>query len=264
MGRTGTLAAAGTTAVGFAVLGLTLGRRLGDGSRGALVGAALGLAYLAGTFLPRSPLFGRTVSSAGTRTTFSLTFDDGPDPRHTPEISRELAERGHRATFFVLARAVDAHPELAARLLADGHEIACHGADHGLLAFAPPSRVRRELEATETSVRRATGRAPARLFRPPHGVRSPWLTSVAHRCGYRVCAWRGHVFDTAEPGAAAIVRRVDPLVQPGSIVLLHDGDGSGRGASRAQTVEALSGILDRAQAAGVRSVAVGELVGAAA
>jgi peptidoglycan/xylan/chitin deacetylase (PgdA/CDA1 family) len=77
--------------------------------------------------------------------------------------------------------------------------------------------------------------------------------------GYRLCAWDGQVFDTAQPGADAIVRRVDALLAPGAIVLLHDGDGSGRGASRAQTVQALPAILNCAEARGLQSVPVSAL-----
>jgi peptidoglycan/xylan/chitin deacetylase (PgdA/CDA1 family) len=256
MGKRGTWVAAGAAAAGFAVLGAAIDRRARSRPIATLAGAALGAAYLVGTFVPSARVFGDSVEPRDEPGTFALTFDDGPDPRHTPAISRELASRGHRATFFVLARAVDEHPDVAAQVVADGHEVASHGDDHRLLAFSPPQEVRRQLFAAERSVERATGIAPAPFFRPPHGVRSPWLTREAKRLGYRVCAWRGRVFDTAEPGTDVIVKRVDPLLRPGAIVLLHDGDGSGLGASRAQTVEALPAILDRAEALGLRSVTV--------
>ena len=44
------------------------------------------------------------------------------------------------------------------------------------------------------------------------------------------------------------------------MILLHDGDGSGGGASRAQTVEALPAILDDAEAQGLRSVPLSTLL----
>lgn len=225
-------------------------------------GLILSGAYLAGTYLQNLPLFGgvaKPLLTADERA-FSLTFDDGPDPRHTPAISAMLAARGHRATFFVLGRAVRQYPDLVRRLADDGHEIACHGDDHGLLAFAPPGAVVAQLVAWEDAVAQALGRPGARLVRAPHGVRSPWFVRLARRRGYAVCGWDGRVFDTAEPGAAAIACRVRPLLHPGAIVLLHDGDGSGRGASRAQTVVALGAILDDAEGRGLHSVALGSLV----
>ena len=259
MGKVGTWLMAALVAAGFGGLGAEIDRRARSRPFGTLVGATAGLAYLVGTFVPRARLFGGSVAAKELPGAFALTFDDGPDPRHTLEISRLLTARGHRATFFVLARAVDTHPAVAARVLADGHELASHGADHGLLAFARPRAIGQQLTATEDAVRRATGCPPVRLFRPPHGVRSAWLTRVVERRGYRVCAWHGRVFDTAEPGVEVIVRRVERLLRPGAIVLLHDGDASGRGGSRAQTVEALPTILDRAESRGLRSVRLSSL-----
>lgn len=222
--------------------------------------AAAAVAYLAGTYLQNLGLFGRVARAAGGDRFFALTFDDGPDPRHTPAISTLLAERGHRATFFVLGRAARSHPELLRRLVADGHEVACHGDDHRVLAFAPPRTIRSQIGAWERSVEAAIGRPGALLVRTPHGARSPWLTTVARRRGYAVCGWDGRVFDTAEPGVDTIVQRVVPLLRPGAVVLLHDGDGSGRGGSRAQTVEALGPILDAAEAQGLTSATLGSLI----
>jgi peptidoglycan/xylan/chitin deacetylase (PgdA/CDA1 family) len=260
IGKFGTWAAAGGTAGGIVAAGVAVGRRR-DAVPGAAVAAvAVAGAYLTGTFAPRSRIFGAPVATTTTHDEFALTFDDGPDPRHTPTIARLLAERGHRATFFVLGRAVREHPDVAAELVELGHELACHGDDHRLLAFASPGELVRQLTATETAVARATGRLPAPLFRAPHGVRSPWLTRVAAGRGYGVCAWDGSVFDTAEPGAATIAARVARLLRRGAVILLHDGDGSGRGASRLQTVEALRAILDHAEQRGLRSVLLSSLV----
>jgi peptidoglycan/xylan/chitin deacetylase (PgdA/CDA1 family) len=235
------------------------------GSTPILTGAAVGVAaaYIAGTYLQNLPLFGavaRPKVGAGA-CDFALTFDDGPDPRHTAAISKLLAERGHRATFFVLGRAVRMHPGLIRQLAAAGHEIACHGDDHRLLAYASPRTIVAQLVAWEEAVDAALGQSGARLMRTPHGIRSPWLVSVARHRGYAVCGWDGSVFDTAEPGTAAIVRRVVSLLRPGAVVLLHDGDGSGRGGSRAQTVAALGAVLDAADRKGLRSVTLGSLLG---
>jgi peptidoglycan-N-acetylglucosamine deacetylase len=260
MNKHGTWVGAGAVAMGLACAGVTVDRRLG--TRPVATGAAVTAAgaYLAGTFVPKSRIFGSSARTEVAPDVFGLTFDDGPDPRYTSGISRILAERGHGATFFVLGCSVRAHPGVAAAVVADGHELACHGDDHELLAFAPPREVRRQISATENAVRRATGFPPEPLFRAPHGVRSPWLTRVVERYGYRVCGWDGAVFDTAEPGAEVIVARVERLLCRGAVVLLHDGDGSGRGGSRQGTLDALPAILDVAERRGLRSVRLSTLV----
>ena len=263
MDKRETVVASAAVCIGLVGAGHLVDRRYGRGPIATAGGVGLAAAYLAGTYLQNLRLFGAVGQPVVARgdTGFSLTFDDGPDPRHTSAISRLLAERGHRATFFVLGCAVRTHPDVVRQLAADGHEIACHGDDHRLLAFAPPSAIVAQLLAWEEAVEAALGFPGARLVRTPHGVRSPWLGSVARGRGYTVCGWDGSVFDTAEPGAATIARRVVSLLHPGAVVLLHDGDGSGRGGSRSQTVAALGPVLDVADRIGLRSVTLGSLLG---
>lgn len=57
------------------------------------------------------------------RGTIALTFDDGPDPQWTPKILDVLARHRAHATFFQVGSQVNGHPELARRVLAEGHEI---------------------------------------------------------------------------------------------------------------------------------------------
>jgi peptidoglycan/xylan/chitin deacetylase (PgdA/CDA1 family) len=260
MGKARTYAAAGAVAGALAVTGAMIDRRTRLRPLGTVIGTTSALTYLVGTFVPRTRVFGASVRTRRASGLFALTFDDGPDPRHTPAISRTLATRGHRATFFVLGRSVRAHPDVAAQIVGDGHELACHGDDHRLLAFAGPREIERQILAAERAIRSATGRSPSPLYRPPHGVRSPWLTRVVRRCGYRVCMWDGSVFDTAEPGVEVITSRVEQRLRAGAVILLHDGDGSGHDGSRSQTVSALPGILDHADARGLRSVRLSSLV----
>jgi len=240
--------------------GVVLDRLLGAAVLFTIAGGVVGALYLFGTFAANAPLFGRVAQVHPEPGRFSLTFDDGPDPRFTPEISRLLAERGHRATFFVLGRHASAYPALLKQLVADGHEVANHGYDHGILAFTRPRCVRSQLRGTEDAVAAATGSPPVSLFRAPHGVRSPWLGRAVGRAGYRVCGWTGSIFDTANPGVPVIVARGRRYLGPGSTLLLHDGDGSGRGGERRQTVEALPAILDEAEQRGLRSVLLSSLI----
>ncbi len=252
--------ACGGVAAGIAGGGFAADRAFGTAPIIRSVAAVAGGAYLIGTFAQNSVLFGRPARFRRVEGMFSLTFDDGPDPRYTPLISAYLASRGHRATFFVLGTSVAGRPNLAAQLIADGHEIASHGNDHRLLALSSPSAVREQITLAEQAVYEATGRLPAALFRAPHGVRSPWLSATLQANGYRLCGWHGRVFDTSRPGAAAIVERVARILEPGAVVLLHDGDGSGRGAARDQTAAALPRIVDAADSRGLRSVPLSMLV----
>ncbi len=249
------------TGVGVALCAATLVRR--RPATAAILVAAAGVAGVA-AFMPRNPALGRALwRGPADRPRAALTFDDGPGPS-TPDVLDALAREGVRATFFVLGRQVDRHPEMVRRMVAEGHELANHGYDHGILIFRGAAHVADQLERTERAVARAAGPdAMSRLFRAPHGFRGPATALGARRAGYRMAAWTRGVFDSAEPGAATIARRAAEALRPGTILLLHDADGWAPGRPRHQTAEALPDICRGARERALALVTLGELVTAA-
>ena len=101
------------------------------------------------------------------------------------------------------------------------------------------------------------------VFRAPHGFRGPATGLAARRAGYRVAAWTRGVFDSAEPGAAAIARRATRALEPGTILLLHDADGWAPERPRQQTADAIADICRAARARDLALVTLDELVGPA-
>lgn len=97
--------------------------------------------------------------------TLALTFDDGPDPEWTPKILDVLRRHHVRATFFVVGTQVAAHPELARRIVAEGHQIGIHTFTHADLAAAPAWRRSLELREAQAVVAGATG-VTTPLLRP--------------------------------------------------------------------------------------------------
>jgi peptidoglycan/xylan/chitin deacetylase (PgdA/CDA1 family) len=226
----------------------------------ALSAAALGAA----AFMPRNPALGRPLSRGPRdRPRVALTFDDGPGPS-TPAVLEALAAEEVRATFFVLGRQVERHPEMVRLIVAGGHQLASHGFDHGILIFRGPGHVEEQLRRTERAAADALGEdRMTRLFRAPHGFRGPATAIGARRAGYRLAAWTHGVFDTAEPGAAAIARRACRALAPGTILLLHDADGWAPERSRQQTADAVRDICRAARVRELEPVTLDELVAAA-
>lgn len=227
---------------------------------GVVAGAGAGLWA---AFAPRNPLMGRVLwRGPGTAPRASLTFDDGPGPS-TSALLDALRDAGVRATFFVLGRQVERHPDVVRRMHAEGHLIANHGYDHGILVFRGPRHVADQIRRTQRAVQEAVGRdVTARLFRAPHGFRGPGVGLGARAAGYRMVAWSRGVFDTAEPGVEVIVARCRQALTPGAVVLLHDADGWDPGRSRPQTVAAVPEVCAAATAGGLRLVRLDELVAA--
>ena len=214
--------------IGFAVLGVSV------------IGGAIH-----GAFHRNSPIFGPTLGKIPSdRKVVALTFDDGPNPDATPLILQTLREKGVRATFFVLGSHAERWPELVRRISHEGHQLGNHGYFHRKLQFKSPFYVSRDIRPGIRAIKRAGAPAP-RLFRAPHGFRSPWTTPIASSYGERTVGWSLGVWDSDRPGADEIVRRTMEGVEPGSIILLHDGDGYNPDGDRMQTAAALPIIIDR-------------------
>lgn len=58
--------------------------------------------------------------------TMYLTFDDGPSGENTGAVLDILKERDIKATFFVVGENVEKHPEMARRIVEEGHTIGIH------------------------------------------------------------------------------------------------------------------------------------------
>jgi peptidoglycan-N-acetylglucosamine deacetylase len=205
-----------------------------------------------GAFDRNSPIFGRPITRVRTPDrAVALTFDDGPNPDATPAILDALAARGVKATFFILGRHAERWPELVARTAREGHSIGNHGYYHRKLHFKSPAYVRDDLRLGTERIETATGLRPV-LFRAPHGFRSPWVTPIAKSLGQRTVGWSLGVWDSDRPGVEAIAERTIRGARPGSILLLHDGDGYDPDGDRMQTAQAVPIIVDRLMEQGFR------------
>jgi len=216
------------------------------------VGAVLLGGAAHGAFYRNSPVFGPPIRRLATRDrAVALTFDDGPNPDATPVVLDALAARRVKATFFILGRHAERWPDLVKRVADEGHSIGNHGYYHRKLHFKSPGYVRRDLQLGTAAIERAAHVRPA-LFRAPHGFRSPWVTAIARSLGQRTVGWSLGVWDSDRPGVEAIAERTVSGASPGSILLLHDGDGYDPSGDRMQTAHAVPLIVDRLLAQGFR------------
>lgn len=184
----------------------------------------------------------------------ALTFDDGPDPVYTPQVLDILARYDVRATFFVLGRRVDEHPELARQIIAAGHVVGNHSYSHPIMRWMLPWDIAAELQSSDEAIYQATG-TRTRLLRHPGGMQGVFLPFMAKMSGWQVVTWSVDPRDYVRPGADEIVRKVTSAVHPGAIVLLHDGSPRGD-ENRQQTVDALPEIIERLRAQGYEFVKV--------
>ena len=183
-----------------------------------------------------------------------LSFDDGPDPVHTPKVLEILAKHEAKATFFLIGQRARAHPELVARIKAEDHEIANHYFMNGATLAHSDQEFRRCLAQTELAI------GPLRdlkLFRPPGGVAWPSQLRAARAEGYTCVLGSAYPHDPAHPPVWYIRWLILKNLAPGAIVILHDGI-----ADPARSIAALPDVLAGGTSRGFRFVAIGTLMSA--
>lgn len=189
----------------------------------------------------------------------ALTFDDGPHPRHTPQVLEMFERKGIAATFFVVGRRVKRFPHIVKRIADSGHEIGNHTYHHLPLPFLPSFVIRRQLARTEELITRVAG-VRSTFMRPPSGWFTPRVLDVARSMGYQPVIGTVHPMDSRRPGATAIVESVRDRIQPGAIVIMHDG-GWTLGADRSGTVSAADRLTDEFLERGYRFETLSALTG---
>lgn len=105
-----------------------------------------------------------------------LTFDDGPSTKNTARLLDILKEENVKASFFVIGKCVDSHPEITKRAYDEGHYIANHGYSHNNnLLYKSSDNFLNELKKTDLAIGNAIG-VPnycSHIFRFPNGFMSP-------------------------------------------------------------------------------------------
>lgn len=157
--------------------------------------------------------------------TVALTFDDGPDPKSTPEFLSILAKLRVPATFFVLGEMAQRAPDLLRRLHDEGHEVGVHGWVHRNHLRMSPARVYDELAHTADLVEQICGRRPA-WFRPPYGVLSGGSCAAAARLRLTPLLWTawGVDWEARATPESVLARLRRGGLRPGATLLLHDSD----------------------------------------
>jgi peptidoglycan-N-acetylglucosamine deacetylase len=174
-----------------------------------------------------------------------LTFDDGPDPRWTPAILDALAAHNVRATFFVIGRKVEEHPDLAKRIVAEGHSLQNHTWSHPNLTELSRSDATDELARTNDVIKSVAGVAP-KCLRPPEGATNEKVQELAGKAGQTAMLWSVDTKDWSNKSTDAIASIVGGSLQPGAVILMHDGGGD-----RSATVAALPAVLQSIANAGL-------------
>ncbi len=188
---------------------------------------------------------------ATSRPVVALSIDDGPSEA-TPEILEVLAENDAHATFFVIGENVIERPDLARRLVDEGHELG-----HHMMLDEPsidlPADAFRERFAEMDAI--LDGLGGSALFRPASGWYDNRMVEDAARLGYRTVLGSVYPFDAQIPFPTLSTWYMRQLIKSGSVLILHDGPERGP-----RTARVLRTLLPELRAQGVDIVTVSSLL----
>jgi peptidoglycan/xylan/chitin deacetylase (PgdA/CDA1 family) len=185
------------------------------------------------------------------RNQIALTFDDGPTPGVTDLILDELKRRELKATFFMIGQRIAAAPELARRVLAEGHEIGNHTTTHPKLTTLPDAEVEAEIQKTQDIIAETLNYRSA-WFRPPYGELRQNQASMLKAKNLGIVLWNVDPSDWAKPGETKITAAILSEAKPGAIIVCHD--------RHLQTANSLPGILDGLNERGLTPVTLSTLL----
>ena len=192
----------------------------------------------------------------------ALTFDDGPHPTYTPAILDALEEYAAQATFFAIGRHLQQHPQVAQRVVAQGHELANHTFSHPDLNRRLGPGIEQEIQRTEDLLTPMIDSLPS-YFRPPYGHANLIVMQTLKAMGRPIFLWDIDLLDWSSLSVDQMMTMLAEQVHPGAIVLMHDSspnsDGSPR-TSRQKTVELVRQILATYTAQGYRFVTLSDLL----
>ncbi len=166
-----------------------------------------------------------------------LTIDDGP-AEDTDAILELLASRSVQVTFFLKGELASRRQDLVRAIAERGHTMGNHSHTHPSAAFwcLPPPAIGEEIDRCNSVLGRQ------RYFRAPVGMKNPAVHPALEERGMRLIGWSVRGFDTVTDDPARVATRIVPRVEPGAIIVMHQG--------KSQSVACLQQVIDELQAAG--------------
>ena len=181
----------------------------------------------------------------------ALTFDDGPDPRHTPLVLDVLRQNNVKATFFLTGSNVEQHPEPAQQILKEGHCIGNHAYAHKDFTRLNLRQKKEDILMGQNIFNEVLG-VTARLFRPPQGCWSLALLVFCMARSIRTILWSVDSRDFEYKGESFLKERLDKMhFKNGDIILLHDDN--------MDTVNFLQYLIDKARREGFSFATIGDV-----
>lgn len=189
-----------------------------------------------------------------------LTFDDGPS-KYTPQLLQALKTAGVKATFFVIGKNCESHPDALKAIAADGHVVGVHSWTHDMpYIYSDINNFKQDYQKLDDYLTQQLGHKPD-ICRFPGGTNNtkslsvhggvaimPQVLETAVSMGLRPIDWDADARDAEEhiPTKDEVVHNVmhDIGHNHHPIVLMHDFG------NRTSTIDAVPEIVAQLKAQG--------------
>jgi peptidoglycan/xylan/chitin deacetylase (PgdA/CDA1 family) len=176
-------------------------------------------------YFPSNGTNGNIVGLIFPKNVWALTYDDGPNPTHTPAVVKNLEELGIKATFFWLAQNVIKYPDVVNLVKENGHQLENHSWSHAQLTKQGPEQLKKEIVDSTVVEAKAYGERP-KFFRCPYGAGTnvPHIRKIISEQGMIHVFWNVDTLDWQDKDPDSIVERAKKqMIAAGhGVVLFHD------------------------------------------
>lgn len=176
---------------------------------------------------PNAGTSGNITGRSFPANTWSITYDDGPVGKTTPTVLKNLQDKGLKATFFMLAKQVEALPNTAKSVVDAGMDIANHSYDHAQLTKVGPAGLDKQIAGSKKIIETKLGKT-VKLFRLPYGAGvsvSSIRAKIAEQNMIHVF-WNVDTLDWQDKNPASIVARAKKQMagsaKNSGVILFHD------------------------------------------
>lgn len=181
----------------------------------------------------------------------SISFDAAWGNEQTQTLINILAEKGVKATFFLVGFWAEKYPESVKAIHEAGHDVGNHSDTHPHLPKLSNEKITAQIDDCNKKIEAAGAPKPT-LFRPPYGDYNDAVVECTNQLGMHCIQWDVDSLDWKDPSVDDMVKRIKTKIKPGSIVLMHNG--------AKNTPEALPKIIDMIKAEGYQIVPISEII----
>ena len=181
----------------------------------------------------------------------AISFDAAWGNEQTDTLLDILDENNVKTTFFLVGDWVKKYPDSVKKIAEKGHDIGNHSSTHPYMTQLSAVKMTKELTDCNNEVKKLTGKCPT-LFRPPYGDYNNDVVEAVNSLSMYCVQWNIDSLDWKDPSPERIVQNCVNKLEPGSIILLHNG--------AVNTPKALPGLIEAIKTKGYKIVPISKIL----